>query len=346
MYRKYFQLLLRGKTDVVNACNQLNKESKVLDQIIDIIKNLKRGKVDPKDTKRRSKVGSYFSSEAQQILYYIFRHKIDVEHSVKENLRGIVEKGEAVLRENIVLQSKSPIDVIKFANVPVRYAYSQGRREQRCGWGLHKSPTTEQGYSVSLAFMPPRYCQVFHMHQVAEYSLALDGKTIGYPDAGDKRKKITACKKEVLYFHAGVVHTLYNPRHAVSRNITFKSPKGLLDRREYNDNHMETHGHRSRIIKGILSQLGIGGSAKETITIQDSHYNYQLEIIDLHTDDSIVATPRKDRYFFVVDGKLTVSHKRLRRFAHKNDFIVIDKNTDFRIKAHTNSTLYTVNLNH
>jgi mannose-6-phosphate isomerase-like protein (cupin superfamily) len=346
--RDYADLLFKGNQDLLDKYNKLVKEAYVIDSILKEIKKLKRGEVNPKDTKRRSKIGSYFSSEAQQIRYYIHQHKIKVDEDILEGLDEIISKGEAILRENIVLQSKPPLDVIKFKNVPVRYAHNiLGKKEQRCGYGLHKLPFTDQGYSVSMAFMPPRYTQMFHNHTISEYTLVLDKRTVCLVNLSNKkRKKIVANKNEIIYLSPATIHTLHNPTNSITRNITVKSPTGILDWKPF-FNSYKTKTNRSGIIKGKLRELAKGGKNegdKITFSIKDTHYNYDLEVLELNKNFVIEDCFEKDRYFFMIEGNLLISSNSIKKYCKKNDYIVIDKDTNFKMKTKTRSRIYAVNI--
>lgn len=50
----------------------------------------------------------------------------------------------------------------------------------------------------------------------------------------------------------------------------------------------------------------------------------------------------KDRYFFVIEGEFLVSSGNIKKYCSKSDYIVIDKNTNFKIETKTKSRLYTV----
>ncbi len=159
--KDYTDLNFKDKSELLDECEKLISESDVLDPLLQEIKELKRGEVSSESTLRRSKIGSYFTSEIQQIFNYIYRHETVVNEDIIVKLDGVISRADAVLRENIVLQSTPPLDVIKFKNVPVRYSHSTfGRKEQRWGYGLHKLQTTEQGYSITLADMPPDISKV------------------------------------------------------------------------------------------------------------------------------------------------------------------------------------------
>ena len=336
----YTELKFKGKRDLLNKYNKLVENSHVMESTLREIKRLKRGKVTPRETKRRSRIGSYFSSEAQQILYYIQQHHLNISEDIPKELMTIISKAEAILRENIVLQTKPPLDVIKFKNVPKRYAHNPtGKKERRSGYGMHKLPTTEQGYSICIAFMPPKHKQMFHNHKVSEYTLALDRKTIGLSDQNGSIKQVTAHKNEILYFSATTPHTLYNPTNFTTRNITVKSPSGIMDWRPVYDLN-PVKERFSNIIKGKVSPTKFG--AKLSFSVSDKFYNYRLEILELKKGSVIEDVYSTDRYFYVVDGNLTVSSGDIKKCCNKNDYIVIDKNTAFMIKANAKCRLHTV----
>ena len=344
MVKDYTHLVFKGKSDLLDTYKKLVLEAHVMDSILHEIKNLKRGKVYPRDTKRRARVGSYFSSEAQQILYYLQPHKVKVGRDVTHTLRSIISKGEAILRENIVLQSTPPFDVIKQKNVPIRYAHNPlGKKERRYGYGLHKFTTTEQGYSVTLAHVPPRHIQVFHTHSVSEYVLLLDGKTFGFANPENMRRKITGHKNEILYFASLSAHTISNPNRFVTRNVTVKSPTGVLDWKPFLGVSAVKTDH-SKVITGTRSRLAAGNGTKTTFSIHDAHHCYTIEVTEFNKDTVIKSVFRKDRYIFVVAGNLLLSRGRRGRRARENDYIVIDKNTSVRMNIKAKTRLYTVNI--
>ncbi|MEE8402559.1 MAG: hypothetical protein V3R93_02285, partial [Candidatus Hydrothermarchaeaceae archaeon] len=243
------------ETNPLDECEELIAKSDVLYPILEEIKNLKRGKVSPESTLKRSRIGSYFTSEIQPILNYVHAHKTGIGGEVRDTLDEILSKADAVLRENIVLQSKPPLDVIKFENVPVRYSHSTfGHREQRWGYGMHKLPMTEQRHSICIAVMPPRYIQSYHNHAISECTLALDEKLVGIVNQGGDEQRLTADTNEMLYFSPTTPHTLYNPADFVARNITVKTPAGLMDWKPIYDLHpVETT--YAKVLKGELSRL-------------------------------------------------------------------------------------------
>ena len=340
--KDYTNLNFKNKSELLSECKKLISMPDVLEPILKEIKGLRRGEVRPEDTKRRSEIGSNFSSKIQQIFNYVYLHKIVIKEDIITKLSEIIGKADAVLRENIVLQSKPPLDVIKFKNVPVRYSHSSfGRKEQRWGYGLNKLPTTDAGYSICMAIMPPRYIQSYHNHTITEYTLALDKKVIGIANPGKNAKKNIANTNEIVHFSATTPHTLYNPTNSLSRNVTVKLPTGLLDwRPACNLNPIKsTH---SEILKGKLSRFGTKGGTKISFSIKDEYYDYKLELLQLKKDSVIENIYNEDRYIFVVDGELLISSGNIKKYCSKNDYIVVDKNTKFKIQTKTKSKLYIV----
>lgn len=338
--KDYTSLKLRDKSELLSKCEKLISKAYVLNPILREIKNLKRGEVNPKSTLKRSKISSYFTSEIQQIFNYIYNYKIVIDKKIIIKLNKIINKADAVLRENIVLQSKPPLDVIKFKNVPLRYSHSTfGGREQRWGYGLHKLPTTDLGYSICVADMPPKYTQSHHNHNISEYTLALDKKLVAITNLGKNRS--IAHKNEILHFSATTPHTLFNPANSPSRNITLKHPVGLIDWRPvYNLNPIKnTH---SEVLKGKLLQLDKKGETKISFSIRDKYYDYKLELLQLKKDLVIENIYKEDAYILVVDGELLISSGDIKKNCSKNDYIVIDKNTNFKIETKTPVRLYSI----
>ena len=339
--KKFTNLKFKNKSELLSECKRLIYKSDVLNPIPTEIKNLKRGKVSPKSTLKRSKIGSYFSSEIQRIFNYIYNNKIIINEEVVIKLKKILSKADAILRENIVLQSNPPLDVIKFKNIPVRYGHNgSGGKEQRWGYGLHKFPLTEQGYSFVIALMPPQYIQNYHNHTISEHTLMLDLKTVGFYNPEKNKKKNIAHKNEIVYFSATTPHTLYNPTDSLSRNISLKLPVGLIDWKPIYDLNPIKKIH-SEVLKGKSSRLSINRT-KISFSIKDKDYDYELEILELKKGSIMECIYNKDKYFFVIDGEFLISSGNIKKSCSKNDYIVIDKNTNFKIKTKTKSRLYTV----
>lgn len=332
----------KNKSEILHTINELLNQEYNLDKALQEIATSKRGKVTPKETIRRASFGSYFSSTIQQINNYVDKRNLKITKQCQTDLKRLAFKADKVLRENIVLQSQSPLDVIPFENVPVRYSYSSyGKREQRWGYGLHKMPFNEDGNSVTVANMPPLYTQSLHNHKLSEYCLILDSRTEGIYFPGGKREKIyTTSKSQILHFSATTPHTLRNPLKRYSRNITFKQAAALTDWRPISKLN-KVKIIRARLAKGSVSRITAGQTHK-IFTIQDRFYNYKIEIIRLDKNSVYENIHDYDQYIFVMNGRLTISHEDIKKECKKNDFIVIDKNTKYTIKTKTFSRIYTI----
>lgn len=331
-----------GKADVTKTCVKLLSDESLLDEILAEIELLIRGDVKPADTIRRSKVGSYFSSIIQQMGNYIDKHNIDINNELKTNISRLSYKADKVLRENIVLQSIPPLDVIPFKNVPVRHSYSTfGGREQRWGYGLHMKPFNEQGDSITVADMPAHYTQSIHNHTLSEYCLILDSTTEGIYYPGGKREKIYSTKKhEMLHFSATTPHTLANPSKIHTRNITFKHSLGLIDWKPISALNL-VKIVRARLIRGRITKINANQTIKK-FYVNDKYYKYILEIIKLKRETTYITQHPFDQFIFVINGKFKILHENIQKECKKNDFIVIDKNTNYKIVTATTCRLYTV----
>lgn len=332
----------KDKADILKACNELLRNEKLLDGILAEIESLKRGKVLPEDTIRRSQIGSYFSSTIQQIANFIDKKAIRLTEQRKTNMARVSYKAEKVLRENIILQSVPPLDVIKFEHVPIRHSYSsKGKREQRWGYGLHMKPFNEEGHSVTVANMPPNYTQSLHNHTLSEYCLILDGRTEGIFFPGGKKERIYSTNKsQMLHFSATTPHTLRNPTKKYTRNITFKQSVGLTDWRPASSlNTVKTV--RARLIKGSTSRIN-ETQTHTVFRVKDRYYDYTLEVIKLEKNTTYTHKHPYNQFIFVITGKLTITHDTISKNCQKNDFIVIDKDTEYTIKTNTACRLYTI----
>lgn len=330
------------KTDVLTACNEVLSLELTLDTYISEIETLRRGHVLPKDTKRRSHVGGYVSGLLQQVNNYLEKNDMELSYRMTTKLKRVRDKAEKVLRENIVLQTKPPLDVIKFKDVPVRYAYSFfGGREQRWGYGLHKKPFNEDGESITVAKMPAHYVQTVHNHTVSEYCLIIGSQTEGMYYPGKKRQQIYSTRNsEIFHFSATTPHTLRNASNKPVRNMTFKHPSALFDWKS--SAHLNSVKIvRARIIKGELSVIDKNLTQK-VYRIHDRFYNYSINITKLEEGTTINRHHPKEHYIFVIKGKLEVSHKQIIKSCRRNDFIVVDKDTPYTIKALTLCRIYEV----
>ena len=331
-----------NEADILKKCAELLTHEQLLDDTINEISLLIRGEVLHEDTIRRSKIGSYFSATIQQIGNFVDKRSIKLTRERKTEIKRLSFKADKILRENIVLQSIPPLDVIKYKHVPVRHSYSMyGEREQRWGYGLHKNPFNEDGNSVTLANTPPHYTQSLHNHTLSEYCLILDTSTeaIFFP-RGKEEKICTTNESQILHFFATTPHTLKNPLSKYSRNITYKQSTALIDWRPYSELN-EVKLNRASVVKGSVSRINKTQTHK-LFKIKDRYYNYTLEIIRLDKGSLYKKVHPYDHYIFVISGRLTISHKDIQKKCRKNDFIVIDKATKYVIEADTFCRLYTI----
>lgn len=273
---------------------------------------------------------------------FVDSNTIYLTRTTKNDLERLSQKAEKVLRENILLQTVPPLDVIPFEHVPQRFSYSiYGGREQRWGYALHMFPFNEEGHSVTVADMPPHYTQSIHNHTLSEYCLILDSHTEGifYP-GGIKEKIVSTKKSEMLHFSATTPHTLKNPDDNPTRNITFKQATGLIDWRPAS--HLnKVKIIRARLIRGKVTRVNEDQTVKR-FRVTDRFYDYTLEIIKLEKGATSTYVHDYDQFIFVINGKMQISHKNIVKECKKNDFIVIDKNTPYTIETSTLCRLYTV----
>jgi hypothetical protein len=307
----------KNKADILKACDELLTKEQLLDEILKEISTLKRGHVSSIDTIRRSNIGSYFSATIQQVENFEDKNLITLTKKRIEDIERLALKADKILRENIVLQSIPPLDVIKFKDIPVRHSYSTyGKRELRWGYGLHKKPFNEEGKSVTVANTPPFYTQSLHNHTLSEYSLILDSSTEGIFFPGGKKEKIyTAKKSQILHFFATTPHTLKNPLKKYSRNITYKQSTALTDWRPYSKlNAVKII--RARILKGSMSRINKTQTHK-LFTIKDRNYDYTLEIMRLDKGSRYENIHPYDQYIFVINGRLNISHNDILKKCQK-----------------------------
>lgn len=337
-------LNIKDESEMLQAYEKVISLDTKLDEVIREISTLERGKVKSKDTLRRSKVGSYVSELLQQIGNFVVKNNITLSKDLSTKVLSVREKAEKILRENITLQTKSPLDVVHFSDVPVRYTYSTfGGREQRWGYGLHMNPFNEEGKSITIAEMPPHYVQSIHNHSLSEYCLIIGSNTEGVYYPGKKREKIYSTKKsEIFRFSPTTPHTLRNASNKSTRNMTFKDPKALFDWKPASDLHSKKIV-RARIIKGKFTVIN-PQITKKVYTIEDQYYNYKIVITKLEEGTKISDTKSKDHFIFVIRGKFEITHKNITKSCRKNDYIVIDKGTNYTIHAQTMCRIYEIDM--
>lgn len=336
-YKQY-----KDTSEILAACEKIIILEPELDGILSEIATLRRGCVKSYETIRRSKVGSFVSEELQQIHNYLEKNNLSLPKKTKEKVSLIREKAEKVLRENILLQTKPPLDVVRFSDVPIRYVYSSfGGREQRWGYGFHTEPFNGSGKSITVAQMPPRYVQTIHNHTLSEHCLIIGSQTEGLYYPGKKREKIYSTKKsEVFRFSPTTPHTLRNASDRPVVNITFKDPKALFDWKPASDLHPKKIV-RARIIKGELTIID-PQITKKAYTIHDQFYNYTIVITKLEAGKVISEIKSKDHFIFVISGKLEISHDKIIKKCSKYDFVVIDRDTAYTIKAKATCRIYEI----
>ena len=328
--------------DITTFLGRLDKEKWVIDKLVEEIKGLRRGEVKKKDTHRRARIARHFTENCQlmvsELLKYDRSKKID---STRNKLLKIQSVGEQILRENPIMQTKPPIDVLKWDSLPNRYVINAGGvRELRKMWGLHTKPLCEMGTSVTIAFMPRNHVQMFHYHPQSERSLNLGAEIQGeYKDKGLK-KTFKIKNEEIAYFKPETIHRLENPNSFINKNISAKSNESVLTwTTDYYDE--EIRPGYGRPTKAHETKKH-GKHSVKTYDVKDKHYNYQLEILKLKNGAQVDLLDESARYMYVVDGelKVTAGDKTLR--CRENDIIVVDPEIPFTLTSYSESRIYRV----
>jgi hypothetical protein len=338
-------MIIKNKKSAISLGNKIINNSGILDDIFESIKRLKRGFVNPEETKERAKIARFFSENGQAILSFLKLNRIKVKQEIIERLIELRNKAEAILRENPVLQTKAPIDVIKDSDMPVRYAINHlGKKELRKGFGLHKLPTTEQGISVCIAYMPPKHIQMYHNHTIAEHTLILDNAVAGIYKIKKRKIKLIAPSKSILHFSAFTVHTIYNKNNRVSRNITMKIPRGILDWKPFYLSEATRKGKGDVITKETKSFSNKNIELKE-FRIKNNLYDYNIQLTYIKPNFAYQTLDKEDKYYFVVEGNLNIIESSVKKNAGKNDVIVIDKDTECKLTTRKGCLLYSIKKN-
>jgi len=328
--------------DITNFLDRLDKEKWVMDKLIGEIKGLRRGEVKKEDTRRRARIARHFTENCQlmisELLKYDRDKKID---SARNKLVKIQSIGEQILRENPIMQTKPPIDVLKWDSLPNRYAINaNGVKELRKGWGLHTEPSSEMDISVTIAFMPRNHVQLFHHHPQSEYSLNLGAEIQGVYKHKGVRKEFNIKSEEIAYFESETIHRLENPNAFINKNISVKSKPSILKwKADYYDGKSREGSGSS--IKAHETKKDRNHSVK-IHNIRDKHYSYQLEILKIKNGGQVDFLDESALYMYVVDGALKVatSDKTLR--CKENDIIVVDPEIPFTLTSYSESRIYRV----
>lgn len=333
---------IKNKKKVLIVAGKIINSSCILENSSKEIKKIKKGKVKLADLKRRTQIARKFAEEGQRILSFVKTHHVVIEPEILEKLKKIKDSAEAVLRENPIMLAKSPIDVVRFADMPQKYAINHlGQEERRYGFGLHKLPTTERDLSVCIAYMPSKYIQMYHNHTTTENTFVLDDAVYGIFEKKDKKIKIKVPSMSMIHFSTYCVHTMYNSGKKMSRNITVKAPHSLLDWKPFyldeskNEGRIKLIAEANRIITNKSIQLKI-------FRVRRYLCDYDIEIMTIKPKMYYAESASSDRYFFVVEGKLDVTGSSVAKKASKDDIIIIDKNTSYTLRTQAGCILYSV----
>ena len=127
----------------------------------------------------------------------------------------------------------------------------------------------------------------------------------------------------------------------MSRNITVKAPHSVLDWKPFYQEKAKTEGsaqlitQANRIIANQSMELKI-------FHIRNYIYKYDIEIMTIKPYMGHETSTGKDEYFLVVDGKLDITGNFLTKRASRDDIIVVDKNTNYKLRTQTGCVLYSV----
>ena len=333
---------IKNKKQVIIRAKKIISSSYILEELLKEIQGIKRGKVKLADLRRRTQVAREFAEEGQRILSFVKTHQVVIEPEIQENLKKIKDSAEAVLRENPVMLTKPPIDVIRFTDLPEKYAINHlGQSERRHGFGLHKFPKTERDLSVCIAYMPAEYIQMYHNHTTTENTFILDDAVYGIFDKKDKRIKVKVPSMSMIHFSTYCVHTMYNSGKKMSRNITVKAPHSLLDWKPFYLDESRSEG-RIKLITEANSIISNNSIQLKIFRVRNYLIDYDIEIMTIKPKMYYVESASSDRYFFVVEGKLDVTGGSVAKKASKDDSIVIDTNTSYTLRTQAGCILYSV----
>jgi len=328
--------------DITRFLDKLEKEKWILDKFKKEIMSLKRGKVKKEDSLRRARIARHFTENSQLLISALHEYDKDKKLDyLMGKLIKIKDVGELILRENPILQTKPPVDVLRWDSMPKRYAINlNGVKELRKGWGLHAKPLNEMSLSVTIAFMPRNYSQIFHHHPQSEYSLNLGAEILGEYKHKGSEKAFKIKNEEIAYFEPNTIHKLENPNGIISRNISVKSGQSILKWKAdyYDGKNKEGYG---KSIKTHETKKDRHYSVK-TYDIKDKHYDYQLNILKIKNGGQVDFLGESSLYLYVVDGRLKVASKDKSFRCKENDIIIVDPETRFTLTSYSNSRIYSV----
>ena len=83
----------------------------------------------------------------------------------------------------------------------------------------------------------------------------------------------------------------------------------------------------------------------KTFHIRNYIYKYDIEIMTIKPQGEHETVAMKDKYFFVVEGELEIIGNSLTKKALRDDIIVVDKNTNYKLRTQRGCILYSVERN-
>lgn len=341
-FKKFYRKKdIKNYDDIIKSIGTLEKEKWILSKLKKEILKLKRGEVKPKDTHRRTLIARHFTENSQLLIFMLYKYdKKNKSDEARNKLIEIKDSGELILRENPILQTKSPIDILKWESMPIRYAINlNGTKELRKGYGLHTKPLNEMGLSITIAFMPPNYSQIFHDHPLSEYSFNMDQNILAIYKYQNSEKKFIVKKEEIAYFKPGTFHMFKNHARLINRNMTVKSAKSLLNWRIYSESK-NSSGYGAAIKNSGLKRYK--DYLVKVYNIKDNFYNYKINLIKIKKNKEVAFKNMLPKYLYVIDGKLKVKHKDKNFYCKRNDIIVVDPDSKFKLISYSNSAIYNV----
>ncbi|MDR7520110.1 MAG: hypothetical protein QN123_11165 [Armatimonadota bacterium] len=310
--------------------DRLARRSAVLRRIREDQERLVPGIVCPEEAWARLSVANHINEACQRLELELVA--VGVHQEWAPHLAPIRTLAETVLRENAVLQARSPLHVIRAADMPSRFVLNRmGGRERRIGFGLHRRGRNEEGPSVVVAFTPPAYEQMWHAHTVDEYTLALDVRFAGkYADEGVRH--LEACDGQLFHFHPHTYHTLVNRDARTGRTLTLKYPMGIS---VWLPAFSLTGSERGAAEVWSPAVKHLGGHAVREFEICDPHHTYRIAVIHLYIGDRLAIPCADDTYLYVLDGRVAVQRDRRSVIAEADDVIVAEPSRTLRLRALT-----------
>lgn len=323
-----------GHPAAIEAClDVLRKQAAVLRDLVAEQHTLVAGEVEAWESARRLSLANRINVICQRLQVDLVGAPSAQQWEAEVSaLRALAE---AVLRENPVLQARSPLSVVRAREIPPRHVLNRQRQQEvRKGFGLHRRPRNDEGLSVVIAYTPVGYEQMWHAHTVAESTLALDTRFVGrYAHGGIGA--LAAADGQMFHFGPLTYHTLTNHGGRPGRTFTLKSPLGISIWLPVLHLTGQERGW-AEVLVAPWERIARAALLRR-YQVSDSCHSYIINLAVLHGPGSLVLPFEEDAYVYVLDGQLAVRRGSQTVVASADDLVVAEPTPALRLRSPTDS---------